>query len=105
MSNHLYANYLVTDMEEVSPHGRHLVLFSVSIVFADNRYTVTARRDDCNTLYEKKVEKYSQSDITLAVYSALRKCCGYGSRYWSVSVFVDVARNIRAQLLPYLPEC
>ena len=105
MSNYLYANYLADGMKNASPRMEHLVLFNVSVVFADGKYTVAARRDDCGGLYERHVNSYSRDAIMRAVYSVLRKCCGYGSRYWSVSAFVDVARNIKTQLLPYLPEC
>ena len=105
MSNHLYANYLATDMEKVSPHDKYLVIFSVSIVFADNRYTATARRDDCGGLCECHVDNYSYRQIMRAVCHVLRCACGYGSRYWRLSVYIDVVRNIRSQLAPYLPKC
>lgn len=104
MSNHLYVNYLATDMEEASPRGEELVNFYVSIVFADGRYTITASRDDCNSIHERHVDNYSRGAIMRAVCDVLRRCCGYHSRYWLVSVYVDVCRNIKAQLLPYLPD-
>lgn len=104
MSNHLYANYLAAAMEDASPRMEHLVLFSVSVVFADGQYTITASRDDCDSIHECHVDSYSRGAIMRAVYSVLRHCCGYGSRHWLVSVYVDVCRNIKAQLLPYLPD-
>lgn len=105
MSNHLYANYLATDMEEVSPHGKHLVIFSVSIVFADSCYTIAVRRDDCGGLYECHVDSYNYRQIMCAVCHVLRCACGYGSRYWRPSVYMEVVRSIRRQLAPYLPKC
>lgn len=104
MSNYLYANYLADGMADASPRGNQLVNFTITIVFADGRYTITARRDDYGSIYECHVERYNKAAIMHAVYSVLRKCCGYRSRYWSISVYGDVARCIRAQLLPYLPE-
>lgn len=104
MSNYLYANYLATNMEEASPRGKHLVIFSVSIVFADSRYTITASRDDCDGLYECHVDSYSRDVIMSAVWSVLRRCCGYGSKFWLTSVYAEVCYNIKLQLLPYLPE-
>lgn len=104
MSNYLFANCLAANMESLSPRSNELVNFSTSIVFADGRYTITARRDDCGGIHECHVEHYNKAAIMRAVYGVLRKCCGYGSRYWLVSVYVDVARCIRSQLLPYLPE-
>lgn len=105
MSNHLYANYLATDMEEASPRGKYLVIFSVSIVFADGCYAIVARRDDCGGLHEHHVDSYSYRQIMRAVCHVLRRSCGYGSCYWRPSVYIDVVRNIRRQLVPYLPKC
>lgn len=106
MSNHLYANYLATDMEEASPRDKHLVIFSVSIVFADSCYTITAGRDDCGrSSWEKHVDSYNYSQIMYAVCYVLRRACGYGSRYWHHSVYMEVVRNIWRQLAPYLPKC
>ena len=108
MSNYLSANYLADGMADASPRGNELVNFTVTIVFADGHYTITARRDDCCGVHECHVERYNKAAIMHAVYGVLRKCCGYRShyrsRYWSVSVYCDVARCIMAQLLPYLPE-
>lgn len=106
MSNHLYANYLASDMEEASPRDKHLVIFSVSIVFADSCYTITAGRDDCGGIMgEEHVDCYSYRKIMHAVCHVLRRACGYGSRYWRPSVYMEVVRNIRRQLVPYLPKC
>lgn len=106
MSNHLYANYLATDMEEASPRDKHLVIFSVSIVFADSCYTIAAGRDDCGRgSWEKHVDSYNYRQIMCAVCYVLRRACGYGSRYWSPSIYMEVVRNIRRQLVPYLPKC
>ena len=106
MSNHLYANYLATDMEEASPRDKHLVIFSVSIVFADSCYTITAGLDDCGrSSWEKHVDSYNYSQIMYAVCYVLRRACGYGSRYWHHSVYMEVVRNIWRQLAPYLPKC
>ena len=105
MSNHLYANYLATDMEEASPREKHLVIFSVSIVFADGCYTIAARRDDCGSIHERHVDNYNHRQIMRAVCHVLRSACGYGSRYWLPSVYMEVVRNIRRQLVPYLPKC
>lgn len=105
MSNHLYANYLATDMEEASPHDKYLVIFSVSIVFADSCYTIAAGRDDCGRIMgEEHVDCYSYRQIMRAVCHVLRRACGYGSRYWRPSVYMEVVRNIRRQLVPYLPK-
>lgn len=106
MSNRLYANYLATDMEEVSPHGKHLVIFSVSVVFADSCYTIAASRDDCGrSSWEKHVDSYNYGQIMYAVCYVLRRACGYGSRCWRHSVYMEVVRNIWRQLVPYLPKC
>lgn len=104
MSNYLYANHLTDGMEDASPRMKYLVLFSVSITFADGRYTIAASRDDCNGVHERHVDSYSRGAIMHAMYAVLRKCCGYGSPFWLVSVYVDVCRSMREQLLPYLPE-
>lgn len=104
MSNCLFANYLADGMTAASPHGKELVTFIVSIVFADGCYTIAARRDDCGGLHERHVDSYSRGAIMRAVYGVLRRCCGYGTRYWNVSAYADICRNIKAQLLPLLPE-
>lgn len=104
MATKLVANYLADGMADASPRMESLVNFTIAIVFADGHYTITARRDDCGGVHERHVDRYDRAAIMRAVYGVLRKCCGYGSRYWLVSVYVDVTRCIRAQLLPYLPE-
>ena len=78
MSNQLYVNYLATDMEEVSPRNKHLVIFSVSIVFADSRYTIAAGRDDCGrSSWEKHVDSYNYRQIMCAVCYVLRRACWF----------------------------
>lgn len=104
MSNHLYADYLATDMENLSPRGEELVNFYVSIVFADGHYTITARRDDCGGMHERHVGSYSRHGIIRAVLGVVREACGYRSSYWSGVKYCEVSRNIMAQLRPYLPE-
>ena len=65
MSNYLYANHLTDGMEDASPRMKYLVLFSVSITFADGRYTIAASRDDCNGVHERHVDSYRRGARTL----------------------------------------
>lgn len=104
MSNCLFANYLAASMENLSPRGEELVLFCVSIVFADGHYTITARRDDRGIVHECHVGTYNRGAIVRAVLCAVRNACGYRSSYWSGAKYCEVSRNIVAQLRPYLPE-
>lgn len=105
MSNYLHASYQVCEgMAGISPRGFDVVDFSVSIVFADGRYTVCARRSDSSGFHEHKVEHYSYKEIMRAVCSALRSCCGYRSSYWSSAKYSEVSRNLMTQLRPYLPN-
>lgn len=102
MSNCLYANYLATKMKNLSPRGEELVSFGVSVRFCDNRYTVTAYRDDCRVLEERHAD--TPSDIVRAVLGAVRTVCGYRSSYWSCAKYCEVSRNLVTQLRPYLPD-
>ena len=104
MSNYLYANYLAADMENLSYRCEELVNFSVSIIFADGRYTIVARRDDCSNIHECHVDSYNHDEIIRAVLCVVRTACGYRSSYWSVAKYYEVSRNLVAQLRPYLPE-
>ena len=104
MSNYLYANYLADGMDNVSPRMESLVNFEVTIVFADGRYTITARRDDCSNIHECHVDIYDYDAIIRAVLDVVLTACGYHSSYWSVAKYREVSRNLVAQLRPYLPK-
>lgn len=104
MSNYIYANYQVCEgMVGLSPRRWDVVDFSVIVTFADGRYTVCARRSDSSNFYECKVAHYSYKEIMRAVCSALRSCCGYGSSYWSLSLYCEVTRGVKRGLHPFLP--
>lgn len=102
MSNCLYANYLAAKMENLSPRGEELVNFGVSVRFCDNRYTVTAYRDDCCAMVERHAD--TPNGIVRAILGAVRTVCGYRSSYWSCVKYTEVSRNLMAQLRPYLPD-
>lgn len=103
MSNYLFADYQVCEgMVNLSPRGFDVVDFSVCVVYADGRYTITARRSDTSNFHERKAE--SCEGIIRAVFCALRSCCGYRSSYWSCAKYCEISRSIVTQLRPYLPE-
>lgn len=102
MSNCLYANYLAAKMENLSPRGEELVNFGVSVRFCDNRYTVTAYRDDCRIMGEHHAD--TSNGIVRAILGAVRTVCGYRSSYWSCAKYSEVSRNLMTQLRPYLPD-
>lgn len=104
MSNYLSANYLAANMANLSPRGKELVNFFVSIVFADGHYTIAARRDDCGGVSECYVDNYDRGAIVRAVLGVVRSICGNGSSYWSCAKYCEVSRNLMAQLRQYLPE-
>lgn len=104
MSNYLSANYLAANMTNLSPRGEKLVNFFVSVVFADGHYTIAARRDDLEGVFECHVDNYDRGTIVRAVLGAVRSICGDGSSYWSCAKYCEVSRNLIAQLRPYLPE-
>ena len=102
MSNCIYANYLAAKMENLSPRGEELVNFGVSVRLCDNRYTVTAYRDDCRAVGERHAD--TPSGIVRAVLDAVRTVCGYRSRYWSCAKYCEVSRNLVSHLRQYLPD-